>query len=53
MMEEEEKLRIPMAQGLPWTTDQPEVNKAFVVYSFSNMSELSLRFDVKNKMCYM
>ncbi|KAK4767590.1 hypothetical protein SAY86_015340 [Trapa natans] len=24
MMEEEERLRIPIAQGLPWTTDQPE-----------------------------
>ncbi|KAK4426222.1 F-box/LRR-repeat protein 25 [Sesamum alatum] len=24
MMEEQEKLRIPIAQGLPWTTDQPE-----------------------------
>lgn len=42
MMEEEEKLRIPMAQGLPWTTDQPEVSKGFVVYSFSNVSALSI-----------
>nr|GMC62206.1 protein tpx2 [Ipomoea batatas] len=24
MMEEEEKRRIPVAQGLPWTTDEPE-----------------------------
>ncbi|KAL0431742.1 UNVERIFIED_CONTAM: hypothetical protein Sradi_0800200 [Sesamum radiatum] len=24
MMEEQEKLRVPIAQGLPWTTDQPE-----------------------------
>ncbi|XP_073018883.1 microtubule-destabilizing protein 60-like [Primulina eburnea] len=24
MMEEEKKLRIPIAQGLPWTTDEPE-----------------------------
>ncbi|CAH9088810.1 unnamed protein product [Cuscuta epithymum] len=24
IMEEEEKLRIPVAQGLPWTTDEPE-----------------------------
>ncbi|KAL9152391.1 hypothetical protein ABFS82_11G119100 [Erythranthe guttata] len=24
MLEEEEKLRIPVAQGLPWTTDEPE-----------------------------
>lgn len=26
MMMEEEKQRIPIAQGLPWTTDEPEVN---------------------------
>lgn len=25
MAEEEEKMRIPVAQGLPWTTDEPEV----------------------------
>ena len=25
MMVEEEKQRIPIAQGLPWTTDEPEV----------------------------
>lgn len=24
-LEEEEKLRIPIAQGLPWTTDEPQV----------------------------
>lgn len=24
---EEEKVRIPIAQGLPWTTDEPEVSK--------------------------
>lgn len=24
MLDEEEKLRIPLAQGLPWTTDEPE-----------------------------
>ena len=24
-MSEEQKLRIPIAQGLPWTTDEPEV----------------------------
>ncbi|KAK4776966.1 hypothetical protein SAY86_005654 [Trapa natans] len=24
MMEEQERLRIPIAQGLPWTTDEPE-----------------------------
>ncbi|KAJ6396361.1 hypothetical protein OIU77_021401 [Salix suchowensis] len=26
IMMEEEKLRIPIAQGLPWTTDEPEVS---------------------------
>lgn len=25
MVEEEEKMRVPIAQGLPWTTDEPEV----------------------------
>lgn len=29
MMEEEERLRIPTAQGLPWTTDEPEVYSNF------------------------
>lgn len=31
MMTEEERLRIPIAQGLPWTTDEPEV-KAICYY---------------------
>lgn len=26
MMIEEEKQRIPIAQGLPWTTDEPQVS---------------------------
>lgn len=25
ILTEEEKLRVPVAQGLPWTTDEPEV----------------------------
>ncbi|KAI5060320.1 hypothetical protein GOP47_0024740, partial [Adiantum capillus-veneris] len=25
LIEEEEKLRVPLAQGLPWTTDEPEI----------------------------
>ncbi|KAJ0043022.1 hypothetical protein Pint_19116 [Pistacia integerrima] len=25
MVQVKEKLRIPIAQGLPWTTDEPEV----------------------------
>ena len=28
MMTEEEKQRIPIAQGLPWTTDEPEVRSS-------------------------
>lgn len=30
MMTEEEKQRIPVAQGLPWTTDEPEVSLSTV-----------------------
>lgn len=26
ILTEEEKMRIPIAQGLPWTTDEPEVS---------------------------
>lgn len=29
---EEKKQRIPIAQGLPWTTDEPEVNKALASF---------------------
>lgn len=29
-VQEEEKLRIPLAQGLPWTTDEPEVKLPFL-----------------------
>lgn len=29
MLMEEEKQRIPIAQGLPWTTDEPEVTTSF------------------------
>ena len=25
MTAEEEKMRVPIAQGLPWTTDEPQV----------------------------
>ena len=30
MIVEEEKKRMPIAQGLPWTTDEPEVNPLFL-----------------------
>lgn len=32
MSMEEEKMRIPIAQGLPWTTDEPEVSIALLSY---------------------
>lgn len=31
MLIEEEKQRIPIAQGLPWTTDEPEVRRSLKV----------------------
>jgi len=31
---EEEKMRIPIAQGLPWTTDEPEVRSSFPASPF-------------------
>lgn len=30
MLLEEEKMRIPVAQGLPWTTDEPEVKTSLI-----------------------
>lgn len=32
MTMENEKMRIPIAQGLPWTTDEPEVRLSFAFY---------------------
>lgn len=32
MVEGEEKMRIPIAQGLPWTTDEPEVSCHTLLY---------------------
>lgn len=32
IMGEEERLRIPIAQGLPFTTDEPEVCASFDIY---------------------
>lgn len=28
---EQEKQRIPVAKGLPWTTDEPEVSKLLLI----------------------
>lgn len=36
MVQEEEKLRVPIAQGLPWTTDEPEVRLFFQIYERTN-----------------
>lgn len=33
MLLEQEKMRIPVAQGLPWTTDEPEV-KPHLIFPF-------------------
>ena len=33
MLVEEEKKRIPIAQGLPWTTDEAEVPLLFSIYT--------------------
>lgn len=35
MVEEEEKMRVPIAQGLPWTTDEPEVRLSWMAYTYS------------------
>lgn len=37
VMIEEEKQRIPIAQGLPWTTDEPEV-KVILLMSFKSQN---------------
>lgn len=34
MMIEEERQRIPIAQGLPWTTDEPEVKPLLLQFFF-------------------
>lgn len=36
MMTEEERQRIPVAQGLPWTTDEPEVSPFLEVLSLKS-----------------
>lgn len=34
MMIEQEKQRIRVAQGLPWTTDEPEVKVFYMPFSY-------------------
>ncbi|KAK6155031.1 hypothetical protein DH2020_009279 [Rehmannia glutinosa] len=47
MMEEEEKMRIPMAQGLPWTTDEPECLVKPPVKENTRPIDLILHSDVR------
>ncbi|KAL2504994.1 TPX2 (targeting protein for Xklp2) protein family [Abeliophyllum distichum] len=47
MMEEEEKLRIPIAQGLPWTTDEPECLMKPPVKDITRPVDLLLHTDIR------
>ncbi|CAI9758689.1 unnamed protein product [Fraxinus pennsylvanica] len=47
IMEEEEKLRIPLAQGLPWTTDQPECLMKPSVKDNTRPADLVLHSDIR------
>ncbi|GFQ01438.1 protein tpx2 [Phtheirospermum japonicum] len=47
MMEEEEKKRIPIAQGLPWTTDEPECLVKPPVKEITRPIDLVLNSDVR------
>lgn len=44
MVHEEEKLRIPVAQGLPWTTDEPEVRPLIQIYGGKSPFNSLVRF---------
>ncbi|XP_074269943.1 microtubule-destabilizing protein 60-like isoform X2 [Silene latifolia] len=47
MMAEEEKQRIPLAQGLPWTTDEPECLVKPPVKEVTRPIDLKLHSDVR------
>ncbi|XVF14373.1 hypothetical protein REPUB_Repub09cG0053300 [Reevesia pubescens] len=47
MMVEEEKQRIPIAQGLPWTTDEPEVLIKPPIKEHTRPVDLRLHSDVR------
>ncbi|KAL3629435.1 hypothetical protein CASFOL_026657 [Castilleja foliolosa] len=47
MMEEEEKKRIPIAQGLPWTTEEPECLVKPPVKEITRPIDLVLNSDVR------
>ncbi|ESW23293.1 hypothetical protein PHAVU_004G034600 [Phaseolus vulgaris] len=47
MMAEEEKMRIPIAQGLPWTTDEPECLLKPTVKEITRPIDLKLHSDIR------
>ncbi|RDX78607.1 Protein TPX2, partial [Mucuna pruriens] len=47
MMAEEEKMRIPTAQGLPWTTDEPECLLKPTVKESTRPIDLKLHSDIR------
>ncbi|KAL3723302.1 hypothetical protein ACJRO7_035483 [Eucalyptus globulus] len=47
LMVEEEKLRIPIAQGLPWTTDEPEYLSKPPVKEITRPLDLKLHSDMR------
>uniref|UniRef100_A0A7N0V2E7 TPX2 C-terminal domain-containing protein n=1 Tax=Kalanchoe fedtschenkoi TaxID=63787 RepID=A0A7N0V2E7_KALFE len=47
LMAEQERLRIPIAQGLPWTTDEPEFPVKPPVKECTRPIDLKLRSDIR------
>ncbi|KAJ4707345.1 TPX2 protein family [Melia azedarach] len=47
MVQEEEKLRVPIAQGLPWTTDEPECLVKPPVKDNTRPVDLKLHSDIR------
>ncbi|KAG6408142.1 hypothetical protein SASPL_131145 [Salvia splendens] len=47
MIEEEKKMRVPIAQGLPWTTDEPECLVKPPVKEITRPADLVLHSDVR------
>ncbi|KAG5621548.1 hypothetical protein H5410_006766 [Solanum commersonii] len=47
MVEEEEKQRIPIAQGLPWTTDEPECLPKPLIKESTRPVDLVLHSDIR------
>ncbi|XP_073023868.1 microtubule-destabilizing protein 60-like [Primulina eburnea] len=47
VMEEEKRLRIPIAQGLPWTTDKPECSMKPPVKENTRPTNLVLHSDIR------